>query len=193
MPNAMVTYKKPPSLRTALVNAKELAYETTNQVIPGTFACGSCALCGNFGRYKGHNMILEDGMVRVSSTGKRLRLHQRLTCRNFGIYLATCIIDNCGKQYVGQTKNSFRERWGGHRSQWKKSATSDTDAAALNNHFRDDHSRNNTHKPEIYDAFRIQFLQQPSTAEFLDQCEDIWDKRITPALNIQRMVTPRFK
>ena len=130
MPNAMVTYKKPPSLRTALVNAKELAYETTNQVIPGTFACGSCALCGNFGRYKGHNMILEDGMVRVSSTGKRLRLHQRLTCRNFGIYLATCIIDNCGKQYVGQTKNSFRERWGGHRSQWKKSATSDTDAAA---------------------------------------------------------------
>jgi len=36
-------------------------------------------------------------------------LNQNLTCANFGIYAATCVI--CHEQYVGQTKNKFSKRW----------------------------------------------------------------------------------
>jgi len=35
----------------------------------------------------------------------RIKLTQRLSCANYGIYVATCL--HCKEQYVGQTKNSF--------------------------------------------------------------------------------------
>ena len=37
------------------------------------------------------------------------KLNQSLTCADFGIYVATCVI--CHEQYVGQTSNKFSKRW----------------------------------------------------------------------------------
>ena len=45
-------------------------------------------------------------------------LNQSLTCADFGIYIATCVI--CHEQYVGQTSNTFSKIWSAHRSNWNK-------------------------------------------------------------------------
>jgi len=40
---------------------------------------------------------------------KTFPLKQNLTCANYSIYVATCVI--CHWQYVGQTSNKFFMRW----------------------------------------------------------------------------------
>ena len=49
---------------------------------------------------------------QIMSKTKTFRPNQNLTCANYGIYAATCVI--CNEQYVGQTKNKFRSD--GHRT-----------------------------------------------------------------------------
>ena len=46
----------------------------------------------------------------------RIKLTQRLSCANYGIYVATCLL--CKEQHVGQTKNKFSVRWTAHRNNW---------------------------------------------------------------------------
>ena len=38
--------------------------------------------------------------------------------KSFGTYAALCT--NCDSNYVGQTKNSFSNRWTAHRATWNK-------------------------------------------------------------------------
>ena len=63
---------------------------------------------------------------------KTFKLNQSLTCADFGIYVATCVI--CHEQYVGHTSNKFSKRWSAHRSNWNKQdckTDSDKDQMAL--------------------------------------------------------------
>ena len=71
---------------------------------------------------------------------KTCKLNQSLTCSDFGIYVATCVI--CHEQYVGQTSNKFSKRWSAHRSSWNKQdckTDSDKDQMALSRHYSENH------------------------------------------------------
>ena len=82
---------------------------------------------------------------------KTFKLNQRLTCADFGIYVATCVI--CHEQYVGQTSNKFSKRWSAHRSNWNKQdckTDSDKDQMALTRHCSENHGTIN--KPPLHEA-----------------------------------------
>ena len=57
-------------------------------------------------------------VAQLLTKTKTFKLNQSLTCADFGIYVATCVI--CHEQYVGQTSNKFSKRWSTHRSNWNK-------------------------------------------------------------------------
>ena len=64
--------------------------------------------------------------------------------------MAECIIDDCGQQYVGLTKNMFSTRWSGHRTKWNAGTTSSkNDDAALNQHYVKFHQINTPTKPPL--------------------------------------------
>ena len=45
---------------------------------------------------------------RLHTPNNSFHMTQHLTCRHYGIYVATCCI--CKEQYLGQTKNRFSIR-----------------------------------------------------------------------------------
>ena len=107
--------------------------------------------------------------------------------------MAECILDGCGQQYVGLTKNHFSTRWSTHRNKWKKGDNqSQNDDAALNQHYNKFHQKARTEKPPLHEAFKVIFLQQP-TANTLEQAEDNWANKLKPKINIQTMITPTCK
>ena len=77
---------------------------------------------------------------------KTFKLNQSLTCADFGIYVATCVI--CHVQYVGQTSNKCFKRWSAHRSNWNTQyckTDSDKDQKALSRHYSENHGTINKH------------------------------------------------
>ena len=109
---------------------------------------------------------------------KTFKLNQSLTCAEFGIYVATCVI--CHEQYVGQTSNKFSKRWSAHRSNWnKQDCKTDRDKGqmALSRHYSE-----NT----------VTFVEQPS-CHSLDICENKWYHLIDAQINIQNMILPHVK
>ena len=92
---------------------------------------------------------------------KTFKLKQSLTCADFGIYVATCVI--CHEQYVGRTSNKFSKRWSAHRSNWNKQyckTDSDKDQMALSRHYSENHGTIN--KPPLHEAYTFTFVEQPS-------------------------------
>ena len=55
---------------------------------------------------------------QLLTTTKTFKLNQSLTCADFGIYVATCVM--CHEQYVVQTSNKISKRWSAHRGNWNK-------------------------------------------------------------------------
>jgi len=62
--------------------------------------------CGNHGK---HNKSMVPCISQIMGKNKTFSLNQKLTCANYGIYVATCVI--CHEQYVEQTNNKFCTRW----------------------------------------------------------------------------------
>ena len=125
----------------------------------------------------------------LHSKHKVFKLRQRLTCLNYGVYVATCV--TCGEQYVGQTANKFSTRWNAHRSAWKKYDISDnTDQAALLRHAALHFDIND--KPQIFDCYSVYFVEQPNH-DTLDICEDKWLHRTRASINIQDIMLPKIK
>ena len=58
-----------------------------------------------------------------------IKLCQKLSYKNYGIYVAQCSI--CRMAYVGQIKNSFSLRWNTLRAVWKQFDLSDANANPL--------------------------------------------------------------
>ena len=106
MPKTMITYKRPATLSSYLTNYRTIAHgELLNDGSGFSTPCGHCALCGNFGRYK-IPMVKHTTVLRTPTN--ILKLRQRLTCSDYGVYVATCIL--CKQQYVGQTVTKFSTR-----------------------------------------------------------------------------------
>ena len=122
---------------------------------------------------------------------KTFELNQSLTCADFGIYVATCVI--CHEQYVGQPSNKFSKRWSAHHNNWNKEdckTDSDKDQMALSRHYSENHSTIN--KPPLHEAYTVTFVEQPS-CHSLDICENKWYHLIDAQINIQNMILPHVK
>nr|CAB3263302.1 uncharacterized protein LOC108950347 [Phallusia mammillata] len=188
-PLASITYKRPPTLAHFLSNFKVLSIGKAGKDngTGSSSPCGKCALCGNFGS---HQTMVYHTTVLKTPTGS-IQLRQNLTCRNYGIYVATC--RKCGKQYVGQTKNKFSTRWNTHRATWKTfDCSANNDRAALLRHYAENHSAILKRKPHIHLCFFVVFVQMPSP-NLLDIFEDKWLNKIKAEINIQKMILPRVR
>ena len=185
-PNTMIVYKRPPPLSQYLTRYKHIAHgsETTE---PGSSKpCGRCKLCGNHGKDT-KTMISITNTIK-SKSGKIFTLKKQLTCSNFGIYAATCTI--CLEQYVGQTTTSFANRWNGHRAVWKNGTSAEGDAAALRNHYKNNHPTK--HNIELAQAFNVTFIDAPNNACNLDMLESRWIKRLDATVNINKTILPKY-
>jgi len=111
-PKAMITYKTPKTIEQILTTYKHFALSKTREPVKGeSEPCGHCAPCGCNGK---HNKSMVPRVSQIMSKTKTFPLNQNLTCPNYGIYVATCVL--CHEQYVGQTKNKYSKRWSAHRS-----------------------------------------------------------------------------
>ena len=182
-PTAMVTYRRPPALRNLLTNYKKIARDQSSKDTEGySQPCGHCALCGNHGKHQ--SMVCQESYLNTPKG--RFKLKQRLTCANYGIYVATCVL--CGEQYVGQTKNKFSVRWTAHRSHWAKKQ-SGNDVGALNKHYHTKHSETIHSSTSFSASYKVTFVEQPP-CEDLDWCEDKWLHRINASINLGKMILP---
>jgi len=94
-----------------------------SKVTPGCFKCqAKCILC--------QNHLIENNTFTSDVTGELFSLKQRLTCESTRVvYLLHC--DLCPKaQYVGQTTNTLKTRFYGHRAHIKRNA-----GTLVTNHF----------------------------------------------------------
>jgi len=122
----------------------------------------------------------------LETPSKTFQLKQKLSCTNYGIYVATCTI--CSKQYVGQTINKFSIRWNAHRSIWNSfDANADNDKVALLKHFYKYHDL--TQKPPISQCFEVTFVEQ-TKANYLEECEDKWFHKIDAEIIIKKWFYP---
>ena len=106
----MIAFRRPPSLRNLLVQA-EVPPTHDNSIPPiqhGMLRCTSrCVTC--------QEHILESDSFKSHSTGAHHKIRGHITCTTSNIiYLISCRI--CGIQYIGETKNSLKKRFYGHRS-----------------------------------------------------------------------------
>jgi len=141
-----------------------------------------------------HNKSMVPCVSQVMSKTKTFPLNQNLTCANYGIDAATCVI--CHKQYVGQTKNKFSKRWsshGSHRSNWNRPNCeidkNDKDKVALSWHYSVFHG--NVNKPSIHEAYTVTFVEQPNFHS-LSIFEDKWYHKPDAQVNIQNMILPTW-
>ena len=106
----LIVFRRPPSLRNLLVQAE--VPPTNNSSIPpiqhGMFRCTSrCVTC--------QEHILESDSFKSHTTGAHHKIRGHITCTTSNIiYLISCRI--CGIQYIGETKNSLKKHFYGHRS-----------------------------------------------------------------------------
>ena len=153
-PKAMITSKRSTTIGQLLTNYKHLALSKTREHAKGMSGpCGHCALYGNHGKHKS----MMPCVSQIMGTNKTFPLNQKLTCANYGIYVATCVI--CHEQYVGQTKNKFSMRWSSHRSNWNRPNCefdeNKKDKVALLRHFSESHG--DVSKPPIHEAYTVTF------------------------------------
>jgi len=113
----------------------------------------------------------------------RIELTQRLSCANYGIYVATCLL--CKEQYVGQTKNKFSVRWTARWNNWHKSTGKEE--CALIKHYTTKHSVINDNLPLLPNCYKVTFVEQ-RPCENLDWCGDKRMHRIKASINLDRMI-----
>lgn len=106
----IVAFRRPPNLRDILVRA---AVPPTNDTVitpteHGTFKCNSrCITC--------QHHVNESRSFTSHSTDSTFQTKGHITCNTSNvIYLISC--RRCGIQYVGETKNTLKQRLYGHRS-----------------------------------------------------------------------------
>ena len=158
-PKAMITYKRSTTIWQKLTNYKDLGLNKTRKQTEGGWKpCEHCALSDCYGK---NNKSMVPNVSQLLTETKTFKLNQSLTCADFGIYVATCVI--CHEQCVGQTNNKFSKRCSAHRSNWNKQdckTDSDQDQMALSLHYSENHGTIN--KPPLHEAYSVTFVEQPS-------------------------------
>ena len=130
-----------------------------------------------------------------------IKLKQELNCKNYGIYAAQCLL--CNQIYVGQTINSFHQRWNGHRQDWdnqiKNGNKENLDNIIENGkksliiHYAKYHQDKLTkNKIKLPDAYKVIFVEQ-SRKDKLDITENFWISKLNARINIARTILPFYK
>ena len=104
----MVSFRSPRKISNYLVRAKLYPLHR----VAGSMKCGKqkCEVCVN---------VFEMNTIISNVTGKTYKINHKLNCDdNCLIYLLSCKF--CGKQYVGETTNSFRYRWNKYKDNDRK-------------------------------------------------------------------------
>ena len=101
----MITFEWPPALRDYLTNYQRIVHDQHATAEDCSSApCGHCALCGNYGK---HHSMVEKEVYLCAPTG-RIKLTQRLSCANYGIYVATCLQS---KQVATDPSDCYHTQW----------------------------------------------------------------------------------
>ena len=201
VPTAKVVYQRPQTLGAMLTRYKAIAHGLVSEKKGATKKCGSCGLCGNFGKLK--NMVKEVSEIKTKD-GRKIKLKQTLTCKDFGIYAAQCKF--CMDFYVGQTINTFQKRWTTHRKSWndmmkertkkgtERNNNSENDKNALFLHWKTQHPEREKGKlfEELTECFHLYFLER-SRKENLDAAEGWWIGKLKAGINISKTFIPKFQ
>jgi len=111
----MITYNRPTTIGQMLTNKDLALNKTQKQIKRVSRPCKGGALCGCYGK---NNKSVVPYVSQFMTKNIAFPLNQSLTCANYGIYVATCVIYH--EQYVNQTSNKIAMRWPAHRSNWNK-------------------------------------------------------------------------
>ena len=104
-----VGHRRPKNLRDILVRARLPTGEphdhnVEKHIEDKTCKSKNCRYCP---------LLNKSGKIRAKSTGRMYRTRHNVTCNSNNLtYCISC--KRCGKQYVGQTKNSLKERFKSH-------------------------------------------------------------------------------
>ena len=104
-----VGYRRPKNLRDILVQARlpsevALGHGEDKHREDKTCKSKNCRYCP---------LLNKSGKIVANSTGRKYRTRHNVTCNSNNLtYCISC--KRCGKQYVGQTKNSLKERFKSH-------------------------------------------------------------------------------
>ena len=105
----ILAYRRPRNLRDFLVRAEVPPLSNPVPSPHGTFKCEAnrCVVCADH--------IQEGDSITSNSTNSSHRIKGSITCTTSNVvYLISCRV--CGVQYVGETKNTLKKRFYGHRS-----------------------------------------------------------------------------
>ena len=159
----VVAYRRSPNLRDLLLRAKLNNPANTAQPnhSPGTFRYNSkhgCLTCP----------LIDDGRTSYtfSNTGEVREVKQQMTCKSTNLtYMIEC--KRCGKQYIGETKRTLRERFTEHRQATNNPSHASALAAAPTHFNLPDHSiRHDTRSSRA--STNIQYLSQKSKGGLSD-------------------------
>lgn len=201
MPKTLVTFCKPPTLGSQLLNHKNISHGDERKTKKCGKKCLRCGLCGNHSNLR--NMVSEKNSIKIKNKTIKLN-NNNMNCKSYGIYAAMCKL--CRKYYVGQTKNSFSSRFNGHRTTWKnyyrrfQTGTSTvgppTDEQSLFYHYTKDHIEFLEKRKQdiipLSDAYEVIFLEQPSKFN-LDWSENFWISELNAGINVTKTFLPKYK
>ena len=200
VPNATITYGRPPTLGAQITNYKMIATEGNASILnPGSYACKSCGLCGNHGALE--NMVLNTDRILLPNN-KSVGIKSAINCKDHGIYAARC--RECHEFYVGQTKNAFSARWNSHRHNWKQTITPVgsrnnliqddkwREQNALFLHYRQKHQQRLCATLKLSDAYEVVFVENPKASK-LDLRESVWIRKLNATINIAKTCLPKYQ
>ena len=103
----VLAYRRPRNLRDLIVRAEVPSLDSSPPIQHGTFKCNSkCVVC--------QNHVREGDSFSGHSSDTTHRTNGKITCKTSNvIYLISCRV--CNVQYVGETKNTLKKRFYGHR------------------------------------------------------------------------------
>ena len=162
-----VGYRRPKNLRDLLVRSKlTTILEESEPTRPVNITCTNrkCQYCP---------LLNTEGQIVATVTGRKYRTKHNVTCNsNNLIYCITC--RRCKKQYVGQTKNSLKQRFQGHFYQ----VVHDVEKTEVYRHF----NRNGHRGLEDVEIHEVNFIHlnitKKTTQEIRLGCEFDWIHRL---------------
>ena len=129
---------------------------------------------------------------------KKFNLKQSLSCSDYGIYAAKCLI--CNHLYVGQTINKFSQRWNSHRKNWtdainlnfRPTNLINPDEQAIYNHYKKFHPDQIQQKLELPKAFEVTFLEKPAVTNVY-VAESMWAADLEAEINVAGLCLPKHR
>ena len=169
----MLAYRRPPNLRNFLTRSTLPNCNATNET-KGFHLCNNpkCDI---------HKYINVDPQFVSTSTQKSYPLHQKFDCNSHGvIYLITCKVAQCGKQYVGETGREFVERTREHIKD-----ISHGRAKPVPSHFQEHFD----HSEDSLANFSVQIIEHCIDHDTMVRRtrELFWINTLKPSINVKKL------